>query len=326
MYKHIRNLSCSTRQFPPKISCGSRSAELDLDQANLFNDYFYSIFTDPDKEVANNFSHVEAPPSLEHVEFNACDVYNELVRLDHSKAAGIDNIGPWILKHCALGVYEPLHHIFNLSLSSHSLPTEWYTHLIVPIYKNNGDRSLVNNYRPISLLCSVSKVLERLIFDRIIDHILPHINSTQFGFVKNRSSVKQLLTFLDTAYSALNERKSVDVIYFDIKKAFDSVQHNTLLCKLKSFEISGGLWKWKQHVRIGNVKSSPLLVLSGVPQGSFLGPLLFIIYINDLSNCLLSPTLSFADDTKMYRVIRTTNDNHIIQSDLQSIAKSKASK
>ncbi len=72
------------------MSCGSRSTELALDQANLFNDYFYSIFTDPDKEVVNNFCHVEAPPSLEHVEFNACDVYNGLVRLDHSKAAGID--------------------------------------------------------------------------------------------------------------------------------------------------------------------------------------------------------------------------------------------
>ena len=135
------------------MSHGTTSADTDLGKATLFNDYFYSVYTNPDSAVAtsdltNDQTNVSI---LEQVEFEELDVYRELTQLDPNKAAGIDGIGPMILKHCALGLYKPIPHIFKLSLSTHSFPTEWYTHLIVPIFKN-GDRTQVNNYRPISLL------------------------------------------------------------------------------------------------------------------------------------------------------------------------------
>lgn len=149
------------------------------------------------------------------------DVYKELVSLDPSKAKRVDNIGPCVLKFCALGLYKPIYHIFKLSLSRQELPKDWRTHCIIPIFKS-GDKTFVTNYRPISLLCNVSKVLERIIYDRVVDHVMLSIPMSQFGFVKGRSTVQQLLAVFHDIYSAVDLRLEVDTIYFDIRKAFDS--------------------------------------------------------------------------------------------------------
>ena len=171
--------------------------------------------------------------------------------------------------------------INNTSLSNHNIPSEWRIHVITPVHKS-GDKSLVNNYRPISLLSNTSKILERLIYNKVTCHVSRFMSSQQFGFFKNRSSVQQLLVLFDTI---MNTDHQIDIIYFDFKKAFDSVPHNELLHKLKAMGISGNLWLWfksyllnrQQCVKINNNYSHLLPVLSGVPQGSILGPLLFLI-------------------------------------------------
>ena len=124
---------------------------------------------------------------------------------------GIDGIGPKVLKHCALALYKPLHHLFLLSLSQHFLPTEWQTHLIIPVFKS-GDRSSVRNYQPISPLCTVSKVLEKLIYDKIIHFVSASISPSQFGFRPKHSSTQQLLVFLSFIQDCLTSSSQAILI------------------------------------------------------------------------------------------------------------------
>ena len=130
-------------------------------------------------------------PTLSEITITESDVYEGLISLNPVKAMGIDGIGPKILKHCALALFKPIHHLFVLSITKHCLPTEWRFHLIAPVYKS-GDKSSVKNYRPISLLCMISKVL---IYNKIIPFVSNSISSSQFGFRKKHSTMQQLLVF-----------------------------------------------------------------------------------------------------------------------------------
>ena len=211
-----------------------------------------------------------------------------------------------------------------LSLNSHSIPGDWKQHTIIPVYKS-GDKSTLKNYRPISLLCSISKLLESLIYNKIIEFMRKSISCHQFGFQKHKSTLQQLLLYFNDLCIS---KSPVDTIYLDFTKAFDSVSHNELLLKLWSIGINGNLWQWFacylnnriQCVSVNNCLSTPLPVISGVPQGSILGPLLFLIYINDLPLAVTSSKLLlFADDAKCYKTIHNLPDIHSLQLDLDSL-------
>ena len=136
----------------------------------LYNEYFYPVYTNSSSTLPDMNTITSDVEPLQSFDISEFDVYNTLINLDPNKAQGIDGIGPKLLKYCAESLVQPLCHLFNLSLSSSVIPTEWKIHRIIPIFKS-GDRSLISNYRPISLLCNVSKVLERIIFNKIINHI-----------------------------------------------------------------------------------------------------------------------------------------------------------
>ena len=324
IYHYIRSYTKSGT-IPPTVHLDDTTASSDASRASLFNRYFHSVFTAPtSSEQTIPSLH---PDQVNSLTFTEDEVYYVLCQLDPNKATGIDKISPKVLKNCAFSLTRPLCHLFNLSLSTGSIPEEWKIHLIVLVYKSE-DRSSVKNYRPISLLSNTSKVLETLVYNNIINHTLSHITNCQFGFLPGRSTTQQLLLYLNSIHQVTTQGHQIDSIYLDFRKAFDSVPHMKLLNKLKSCGISGNLHKWfssylhnrLQCVRICNSISNLLPVLSGVPQGSTLGPLLFLLYINDLPSVIkFSSIFQFADDTKLSKSIAVSSDQLCLQEDLNHL-------
>jgi hypothetical protein len=229
IFKYLRSLTSST--LPQSLSNNTTTCSTDSEKASLFNSYFHSVFTQSSFCIPP-LEELPVPIStLSDIGLSEMDVFGALSSLDPSKSMGVDGIGPKILKHCALALYKPIHRLFLLSLSQHYLPTEWRLHLITPIFKS-GDKSSVCNYRPISLLCVISKVLERIIYDKIIPFVSNFLSPSQFGFRPKHSTTQQLLAFLSCIQDSFSSNSQTDVIYLDFKKAFDSVSHNELLVKL----------------------------------------------------------------------------------------------
>ena len=300
IYSYIRSIS-HENALPSTLYLDNTSTVCDTDKATLFNEFFYSVFTRSSFQLPPLNNLMMTSSSLCDISFSELDVFRVLRSLDVSKAMGCDGISPRLLKHSALALYQPFYHLFLLSVSQSYLPFEWRTHLIKPIFKS-GNKNSVRNYRPISLLSVVSKVLERLVYNCIVDYITRSISDSQFGFLRGRSTLQQLLIFFKILH---NSSSQIDVIYLDFRKAFDSVSHNELLLKLWNFGITGKLWSWMkaylanrvQYVSVGHSNSSTLPVLSGMPQDSILGPLLFLIFVNDLPDTVqFSNILLFADD------------------------------
>ena len=296
--------------------------------AEVFNQYFNSTFTSTSQFTLPQVSELPTPSTqLSSIEISRSDIFEALIHLDTTKAAGCDSIQPHISRTCAIPLLEPIFHLFSQCLRTSSIPQEWKLHKISPIPKK-GDPSKVSNYRPISLLCILSKVLESIIYSKIISFVEPLLSKNQFGFLRNRSCLCQLLTSLALVYKAIDNRQKTDILYLDFKKAFDSVPHQELLFKLWRMGITGPLWSWFQSylslrrhfVSVDGANSSSLPVLSGVPQGSILGPLLFLIYINDLPTSIQhSSCYLFADDTKFIKAISSFNDCLLLQQDISSV-------
>ena len=204
IYKYIRSIKAGG-PIPSFVSDGNIRATFDAEKAALFNSYFHSVFTVSDYPLPLPSVPSEIESCLDYIEFDFVDVYTAMASLDPSKAMGIDGLGPGILKYCSSALCEPLHHLFSVSIQKKTLPDEWKVHTISPIYKS-GDRSLVANYRPISLLCSVSKVLEKLVYCRIIDFLSSRLSNSQFGFLPGRSCLQQLLTFYSDIFSSTSSK------------------------------------------------------------------------------------------------------------------------
>ena len=232
--------------------------------------------------------------------------------LDTSKATGPDKISPSFLKEVESVIKAPLCKLFNLSLQKCIFPTDWKNANVTPVFKKNRP-SDKGNYRPISLLSVIGKVMERCIYKHVYNYMLDNniIISHQSGFTPGDSAINQLLNITNEFGKALDEGKEIRVIFFDISKAFDRVWHRGLLSKLQSIGIKGNLLLWfenylsnrRQRVVINGCCSEWKNIKAGVPQGSILGPLLFIIYINDIVNEINSNIKLFADDTSLYLIV-----------------------
>ena len=257
-------------------------------------------------------------------------VQNLLESFDVAKAPGPDGIPTRILKLCAAEIAPILTVIFVQSLSSSQIPKDWLTANITPIFKK-GDRGDPSNYRPISLTSVCCKILEHIIYRYIMEHLNANriLDTNQFGFRVGHSCEQQLISMIEEIQSAMDCRHQVDVIFLDFQKAFDTVPHQRLLKKLNHYGIRGNIYNWldiwlkqrKQRVVVSGYRSNFASVKSGVPQGTVLGPLMFLIYINDIRSGVSSNLRLFADDCILYRVIEYDHDLNSLQSDLDLIVK-----
>ena len=299
--------------------------------ANGFNQLFASYFTSSDvREITS--PKLDVPP-ISHINISVDLVFEKIKSLSPDKAVGPDDISCRMLKLCANSISPVLARIFNISISSGTLPSSWKTANVVPVYKK-GNRCDLKNYRPIALTSIVVKMLESIVSDHIRHHLLYNglLYSDQHGFSPGKSCSTALSEAVCEWNRILDRRTSpsprVDLISVDYSRAFDSISHAVLLEKLHhTYGFRGPLLNWissfisnrKQRVVFRGQMSAFVSVLSGVPQGSVLGPLLFNIYTNDLHLHLNSKVNQYADDSFISRTINNYSDEVILQNDLNTL-------
>lgn len=285
--------------------------------ADGFNEFFSSVGKDlADKIVTSKSKFTEFLPLPQEQNFIFANITEEIVmdtlkEIKGKKSQGVDNISACLLKEIMPIILVPVVYLFNLSIRTGYVPPSYKCAKIVPIFKS-GDLGHFTNYRPISLLSSFSKLLEKIISKQMFKYLNKYdiLYEHQYGFRPKHSTIHPLIHFLDKIYDALNkdEPEYTLGVFLDLKKAFDTVDHSILLKKLNNYGFRGTTLEWfknylndrTQYVSIDNCNSKLQNVNCGVPQGSVLGPLLFLIYINDMPNSTKMFTSLFADDTGLF--------------------------
>ncbi|KAL8613962.1 hypothetical protein ACOMHN_023198 [Nucella lapillus] len=267
-------------------------------------------------------------PVLDDLEVTEEGVHKLLKNLKPNKASGPDEISSRILKELSTELAPALTTIFRSSLSAGQVPSDWRDALVSPIFKK-GEHYNPANYRPVSLTCIVCKLLEHIVVHSLMEHLETNeiLCHQQHGFRKNRSCETQLLELVEELTSNMVDGLQTDMVILDFAKAFDKVNHSLLLHKIHDYGIKGKTNKWiksfqsnrRQAVVVDGEKAEFSSVKSGVPQGSVLGPCLFLVYINDLPKNLNSKVRIFADDTAIYSTITADADIKQLQNDLQNL-------
>ena len=323
MWRLIKSRRCDPTGVAPLKSNGIIYND-SRKKADLLNEQFSSVFTEED--IGNMPRLGTSPfPALDDIRVSCDGVYKLLRSLNPGKAAGPDGIPCRLLVMVAEQLARPLTSLFQSSLDSGMVPLIWKHAHVAPIYKK-GDRSAPVNYRPISLTSICCKLLEHIVRAEITKHFETHkvFTDAQHGFRKGRSCESQLALTVHDLAGELDAGGQTDAILLDFSKAFDRVPHQRLVLKLDYYGIRGSTLNWigqflsgrTQQVLVEGHLSKSAPVTSGVPQGTVLGPSLFLVYINDLPEGLTSVVRLFADDTIVYRSIRSENDSYALQEDL----------
>ena len=297
--------------------------------AYLLSTQYSSVFSEPKDSPYYTVEEDMSAISLTDIDFSEQDIIDAIDELKNTSASGPDGIAAIFLKKCKESLAKPLFGLWRKCLDQQVTPTKLKEAHIIPIHKG-GHQGLPANYRPIALTSHLVKIFEKVVRNYIVNFIEENdlFNDSQHGFRTGRSCLSQLLTHYDRIVEILESGSNVDTIYLDFAKAFDKVDHGILLKKLSILGIRGKLLQWiesflssrTQMVLVNGFLSDPAPVLSGVPQGSVLGPLLFLILMGDIDeNIAYSFLSSFADDTRLLREVKGVRDASSLQTDLEAV-------
>ena len=298
--------------------------------AKVLNNFFMSVFSKNDPIVPPKVDKLPSASVLSNVVFDAYKVKKKIEKLRPGSAPGPDGITTTFLKQNAAAVAPALAAIYNKSMQEGTVPEDWRGANVTPIFKK-GAKGNPGNYRPVSLTSIPCKIMESCIRDEVVNHLVVNnlIKGSQHGFMKHKSCTTNLLEFLEKLTAEQDQGGAMDVIYLDFSKAFDKVPHQRLLDKFVAHSVDGNVLNWVRGWLSGRVQRTVLNgessdwgeVGSGVPQGSVLGPLAFIIFINDIDDLtqFISIMNKFADDTKLGHKVITQSDCEVLQKCLDDL-------
>ena len=324
-YSYANKKLKSRPSIPPLIDKNGLLVEDDVEKADLFNVEFYSKFIKDNGQSLQLQDRISQTNFIDLIKIDQRTIINAIKKIPAKSSFTPDGLPGIVVKKVGPTISFFLMLFFNISLSTSQVPHQWKEGYITPVYKKSS-RNSASNYRPISLTSTLSRLLEKIICNILISHLSSHnlISSSQHGFLPHRSSSTQLLGALQDWINGYNNEKQTSAVYTDISKAFDTVSHPKLLEVIKSYGIGQQLYKWiesfitnrKQFVRINESFSNPMPVLSGIPQGSVIGPLLFLLYMDDVTKVVskLTTVSLFADDAKFY-----SHDSEDLQASLNNV-------
>lgn len=331
-YRYMSSMSSSKSKVGPLHDEAGRLLTDESDMVTNLNNTFTSVFTAEDKgNMPNPTKEYAGETPLTNTNITPETVKKKIDLLDPHKSPGPDMIHPTLVKELAEQIAVPLSVIFNKSLQEGVVPPDWKLANVSPIFKK-GNRTSASNYRPISLTSIICRLMESILRDAIVEHLKSNnlIRGSQHGFMPHRSCLTNLLEFLEVVTRLIDEGHSVDLLYLDFARAFDKVPHARLMMKVRAHGITGKIADWieqwlsdrKQRVVLNGTASALADVTSGVPQGSVLGPTLFIIFINDIDTAvdlILTLLKKFADDTKLGFVVNRYEQCMQVQKQLDNI-------
>lgn len=313
-----------TNSFPSQMIADGETLNNPEDMAEAFATYFNSVHSAIDPNLPNFTATASDSNSFSFKDVNESDILQRLKQVDANKGMGIDRISNYFIKAAANSLALPMTIIVNKIIRHGVYPSHWKIGNWTPIHKS-GDTHDVKNYRGVAVLPGLNQIAEKLIHEQIFFHVKNQLNERQHGFTKQKSTLTNLLEYVQRLSTMIDKGEQIDVIYMDMAKAFDRVPHKRLIQKLSFFGlnrmssnlIESYLKNRSYRVKFCGKTSASVYPTSGTDQGSVLGPLLFLLYVNDLFDGLTCEYQAYADDLKLFAKVHSPSDQLLIQNNLQ---------